>query len=115
MKTIFAAFLAFVLFAGPASATEQVDLTSPDGVKAGTSVYTIKELNFDWAQKTVVIVLRGSGGENKEIVYDEAAGSVAMLRALNKADLSVKRLHRRVMGRMLADGHLVGAVSGAPD
>lgn len=115
MKTILVAFLTFFLLSVSAFAAEQVDLTTPDGVRAGTSVYTIKELNFDWFNKTVVIVLRGSGGENKEVVYDENAGAVTMMRALNKANLSVKSLHRRVMEKLLADGHLAGSISGQPD
>ena len=63
----------------------------------------------------MVIVLRGSNGENKEVVYDEDAGSVAMLRSLNKANLSVKSLHHRVMEKLLADGHLAGSISGTPE
>ena len=115
MKPIFATFLTFFLLAVPAQAAEQVDLTAPDQVRPGTSTYTLKELNLDWVNKTVVIVLRGSNGENKTVVYGENEGSVAMLKALNKANLSVKSLHRRVMERLLADGHLAGSISGAPD
>ncbi len=115
MKIIFATFLAFSLFTLPAMAAEQVDLTAPDQVQAGTSVYIIKELNFDWGNKTIVIVLRGSGGEHKEVVYREEDGSVTLMRSLNKADLSTKSLHRRVMEKLIADGRLAGSISGTPD
>lgn len=115
MKALSVACLALFLFVAPALAKEQVNLTAPDQVRAGTSTYVLKELNLDWVNKTVVVVLRGSNGENKEVVYGEDDGSMAMLRSLNKVDLSVKSLHRRIMERLLADGHLVGSISGAPD
>ena len=37
------------------------------------------------------------------------------MKALNKADLSVKSLHRRVLERLIADSFLPGLVSGSPE
>ena len=112
VKAILAIAFAALLFVGPVLAGEQVDLDDPDQAKSGTSTYTISEFNMNWTQKRVVIVLLGSNGEQKTVVYDDAGD---MIRALNKANLSVKSLHRRVMERLLADGHLTGTISGTPD
>jgi len=99
----------------PASARERVDLTSPDQVRPGTSTYRIKELNLNFEAKVIVIVLLGANGEVKEVVYDRTSGAVALLRGLNKANLSVKSLHRRIMEQLISDNHLGGTISGIPD
>lgn len=110
-RKIFAAGLAAFLLAAPSLAGERINLTVPDQARPGTSTYTLKELNFDWVQEQVVVVLRGTNGVEKTIVYREAE---AMIRQLNKANLTVKSLQRRVMEKLIADGHLIGTISGVP-
>ena len=115
MKFLLTVFLASALFAIPALAAEQVDLTAPDQVQAGTSTYSVTQLVLDWEQGRIVIKLVGDNGERKEVVFGDADNARAMMRALNKMDLSTVSLHRRIMERLIADGHLVGSISGVPD
>ena len=115
MKFLLTIFLASALFAIPALAAEQVDLTTPDQVQAGTSTYSVAQLTLDWEHGRIVIRLVGDNGERKEVVFGDADNARAMMRALNKTDLSTVSLHRRIMERLIADGHLAGSISGAPD
>ena len=95
--------------------SERVDLTVPDQVLPGTTHYSIASLFISWEAKSITIVLLGANNERKQIVYDENSGATALMTGLNKANLSVKSLHKRIMERLLSDGHLAGTISGAPD
>jgi len=116
MKTLIVALFAAILFyTMPVMAQEQLDLSAPDQVKAGTSVYTVSRLTLDWENGYIYISLLGSNGETKTVTYERDAGGPALMKTLNKVDLSTKSLHRRIMEKMVADGHLVGTVSGTPE
>lgn len=108
-------FLAFFLFVAPATAGEQIDLLAPDQVQAGTLTYSIAQIVLDQEHGRIVIRLVGGDGERKEVVFGDADNARSMLRALNKVNLSTKSLHRRIMEKLLADGHLAGTISGVPD
>ena len=95
--------------------SEQIDLTTTDQAAPGTSSYHIVRLDLNFEAKSIGIGLIGENGERKEISYGEDAGAVALMRALNKANLSTKSLHRRIMEKLIADGHLAGTISGAPE
>ena len=107
--------LGLFLLAGAATAAERVNLTTPDQATPGTTTYRIAQISFDWEQTRVAVVLVGTNGERKEVVYGQNTGARGMMRALNKADFSTKSLHRQLMEKLLADGHLAGTISGAPD
>ncbi len=115
MKFLSTVFLALFLFAFPALAEERIDLTVPDQAQAGTMTYSFARLTLDWEHGRVVVVLVGANGERKEVVFGDADGARALMRSFNKADFSSKSLHRRLMEKLIAEGHLVGAIAGAPD
>ena len=115
MVKLFVFCLAVLLFAAPALSAERVDLTAPDQATVGTLTYDLIQLTLDWEHGRIVVKLLGDNGERKEVVFGDADNARAMMRALNKANLSAKSLHRRVMEKLLTDGHLVGRISGAPD
>ncbi len=115
MKFLSTAFLALFLFAFPASAAEQINLIAPDQAQAGTLTYSFAQLVLDWEHGRIVVVLAGANGERKEVVFGDADDARAMMRSFNKANFSSKSLHRRLMEKLIADGHLVGAIVGVPD
>jgi hypothetical protein len=71
----------------------------------------------------IVIHLRGEHGELKVVslwrVYRRASAektkALNLMIALNKANLTVKSLQRRVLEQLAADGLLAGSVTGTPD
>jgi hypothetical protein len=85
-------------------------------VTLGTPItdVTLVGLVLDWPgeQITVILGTEGGGRINHELFGGEA---VAFMRALNRADLSKKSLHRRVLEKLVAKGVLRGTVSGEPD
>lgn len=95
--------------------SERVDLTVPDQTEPGTTHYSVASLFLSWEAKSITIVLLGENNERKQVVYDDNTGATALMNGLNKADLSVKSLHKRIMERLLSDGHLAGTISGTPD
>lgn len=79
-----------------------------------TTDYRVVYLQLDWEQLLIVIHVRGTNGERKEFRYEKLIARDLMV-ALNKANLSLKSLHRRILERLAADGLLVGIVEGLPD
>lgn len=115
MKFLLTIFLASFLLTIPALAEEQIDLITPDQVEVGTSTYRVVQLTLDWEHGRIVVRLVGDNDERKEVVFGDADNARALMQALNKMDLSTVSLHRRIMERLIADGHLVGSISGVPD
>ncbi len=93
---------------------EQLDLASPAQAAPGTVTWRPILLHLNWEQKTIKGGFRGDNGEYTSIGYEGTEATNLMV-ALNKADLSVKSLHRRIMERAVTDGKLSGTISGAPD
>ncbi len=94
--------------------SEQIDLTTPIASRGGTAYWQVDNLRLYWGEARIVIGLVGENGERNTVGY-EGAEATALMVALNKADLSVKSLHRRLMEQAVADGKLAGTISGAPD
>ena len=90
---------------------ERVDLTTPETKPANTS-YTVARLDLDWATPRVYVYLLGVNGEPKLFVYTESEARALMV-ALNKANLSTRSLHQRVLDRLVADGKIDGTVAGS--
>ncbi len=93
---------------------EQLDLASPEQDAPGTVTWKPILLHLDWERATIKAGFRGDNGEYTSIGYEGAAATTLMI-SLNKADLSVKSLQRRVMEKAVADGKLSGTISGTPD
>jgi len=99
---------------------ERLDLTTPVPKPSLTS-YRVTDLvlHFDPPTGSLIqITLVGDSGDSLTRTYrDSAADPVAttFLIALNKANLSVQSLQRRILARLVTDGVLAGAVSGTPD
>ena len=94
--------------------TEQLDLAVATPATPGRASYIVNILILDREGQRVEIRLRADNGERQQFVYDGAI-AMTLMNALNKADLSVKSLHRRILEKLTADGKLDGAISGVPD
>lgn len=94
---------------------ETLTLTSPEVTpQVTTTDYRVMVLTLNVEGAEIVIVLRGTNGERKEARYN-GPQATSLIVALNKANLSIKSLQRRVLEQLVADGKLSGAVSGTPD
>lgn len=93
---------------------ERLDLASPEQTSPGTITWRPVLLVLDWERATIKVGFRGDNGEYTSIGYEGAQATTLMV-ALNKADLTIKSLHRRLMEQAVADGKLAGTISGAPD
>ena len=93
---------------------ERLDLTTPITPPSVTR-YTIERLTLDWPGASIYLQLLGPNGEAASCVWTGDTATTLM-RALNKVNLSIKSLQRRLLERAVADGLLTaGAVSGTPD
>ena len=93
---------------------EQLDLASPEQAAPGTVTWKPILLHLDWEQATIKVAFRGDNGEYTSIGWDGADATTPML-VLNKANLSTKSLHKRIMEKAVADGKLSSTISGTPD
>ena len=95
-------------------AGEQLTLTKPITTPSTTG-YTVERLTLNWPDATILLQFRGSNGEAASCAWSDATATTLM-RQLNKLDLSVKSLQRRLLERAMADGCLgAGTVVGTPD
>lgn len=94
--------------------TEQTDLTKPIPSRGGTRYWRVDNLRLYWGSAEIVVGLVGENGERLTIGYDGTKATALMV-ALNKADLTAKSLHRRVLEQLATDGKLDGTVTGVPD
>lgn len=94
---------------------ETITLSTPEVIPQKlTTDYRVVALLLDWEGSFIQIRLRGTNNESKDFRYEGATATTMMI-GLNKANLSLKSLHRRIIERLITDGLLAGAVSGNPD
>lgn len=93
---------------------ERLDLTAlyhPDPRTAAD--LSVSKIILDWDGQGLIIVV-GKGDVRREFAYN-GAQAVTLMTAINKANLTVKSLQRRILEQLVSDGKLVGTISGAPD
>ena len=89
---------------------ETLNLTTP----ISTSSVTVARLILDWAGAAIYIVLV-SNGKRFEYSYTGATATTLMV-GLNKANLTIKSLHKRIIEQLVADhAELAGTITGSPD
>ncbi len=94
---------------------EQLSLTQSQVVPAVTTTfYRVMQLTLNWELRFISIVLRGENGERLGFSYEGDVAETLMI-ALNKMDLSVQSMHKRILNRLIADGKIGGTVTGSPD
>jgi hypothetical protein len=94
---------------------ETLTLTTPVTTAATTTTgYKVVLVHLDLEGAEIAIHVRGTNGERRERRY-EGADATAKMVALNKANLTIKSLQRRILELLTADGTLAGVVTGTPD
>ena len=93
---------------------EQLDLTTPVLATGGTSFWKVDSLHLFKDKAVISIILDGDNGERLTLGYTGSEATDLMI-ALNKADLTIKSLHKRILERLVTDGKLAGTISGLPD
>jgi hypothetical protein len=95
---------------------EAVTLTTPEVTPAtATTDYRVTYLLLEWERGGLIVIhLRGTHGERKEVRYT-GPEAVAMMRTLNTANLTTKSLHKRILEKLVADGKIAGTITGTPD
>lgn len=96
---------------------ERIDLAAPYQPDPRTaSDFRVARLDLNRRAQSVVVELVSADGaiSYPPIVYD-GAEAVALITALNKANLALKSLNTRILEKLVADGKLVGTIAGAAD
>ena len=89
---------------------EQLDLTVQ---LPAVSNYRIDRISLDWAAARIHITLRDNVGWTISATYSGQEATDMML-ILNTANLTNNSLHKRTLNKLIADGKLVGTISGTP-
>ena len=94
---------------------ESWSLTVPIYPGPSISTYSIRYVHLNWEKAILEIGWKDNQGIKYEHVY-KGPTATALMVALNKINLSVKSLHRRIFEQLNADGLLnAGSTSGSPD
>lgn len=94
---------------------EALTLSTPEVVPAITTTeYRVSRIMLDPDGAEISIHYRGTNGERRELRYSGADATTKM-RALNKANLSLKSLNTRLLELLATDGKRAGSVTGDPD
>lgn len=95
---------------------EKVTLTVAE-TKPENTAYEVERLTFDIKAKTIHVQLLGDNGEALSKVYDSTTTptGASLLTTVNTSDNRTVSLIKKVYNRLIADGILVGTVSGTPD
>ena len=99
--------------AGVAFAGELLNLTTPETGPSITN-WQVITVRFGWVEQRIDIVLLGTNGEQRAFAYT-GSEATTLMKALNKVDLSVKSLQRRILERLVSDGKFAGTILGSPD
>lgn len=92
---------------------EQLDLAAAI-VPPSRTTYSVQALSLNWPQAVIQATLLGSDGA-QIVVGWEGAAATALMVLLNKANLSVTSLQKRVLQQAVTDAKLpAGTVSGTP-
>ena len=76
--------------------------------------YAVHGLYLNWTNAVLRIDLIGTdGGIFSHTI--EGPDAIALMRGLNKANLTTKSLHKRIMEQLVADGIITGTITGTPD
>lgn len=76
--------------------------------------WEIDTLLLAWRSQIIHIDVISNVGTKRNKEYTGLDAKNKML-ALNKANLSTKSLHKRIMEFLVADGVITGAITGVPD
>jgi len=94
---------------------ETLTLAAPEVIPAITTTeYRVARIMLDPEQAEISIHYRGTNGERRELRYSGDDATTKM-RALNKANLSLKSLNTRLLELLATDGQRAGTVTGTPD
>jgi hypothetical protein len=134
MRPILLSFIALVALVALTAAQETASLSAPILARPGISTMRPAHISVDIQRGELVVVLKEwsagafvDDGRHLSVRYDangssgsggvttvEAGVGRALITALNKANLSTTSLERRILQRLIADGHLAGSVTGTP-
>lgn len=94
---------------------ERIDLTTPITYPS-TGFHELERLTLDVKAGTIYVQLLGQNGESVSKVYNATTSptGATLLSQLNTSNNSTTSLIKRVYNRLVADGVLVGTVSGSP-
>lgn len=93
---------------------ERIDLIAPYPPAPPTVAdMQIVFVMLHWEDKRITIQI-GKNGVKRDFIY-EGDDATAKMIALNKANLSVKSLHKRIFEMLIADGHISGTIAGTVD
>ena len=91
------------------------EVLTPTDTAIESPAYQIVSVLFDREGARIMVWVRTPKGGIETCIY-KGDTATTLMRALNKADLSVKSLQRRILERLVVDGKLpAGAVTGTVD
>lgn len=77
--------------------------------------FEICRLDLNWGAQSILVELFDPDTNIRRKFCYEGQTAINLMKALNKANLSTKSLHRRVIEKLINDGKLDGTISGDPD
>ena len=93
---------------------ETIALTTP--IVRNTTAWRVNRFHMNPVDSTMYVELGDVNGSETFSNTYHGADAIAKMTALNKANLTVKSMHRRILEQMIADfPQLAGTIAGTPD
>jgi acyl-CoA thioesterase FadM len=102
-----------MVFSLPCFAVEQIDLTTPI-VTPSITYYKIMRLTLDIEGQGIIIDLKSSTGQYLQVAYNGVEATTLMV-AMNKMNFTTVSMQKKILQKLIADGKLLGTISGTPE
>ena len=93
---------------------EQINLTTPI-TKPAISSYKVVRLELDWDATRIEIHLKFTPSGERVIFGYSGTEALNLMKAMNTKNFSTTSMQKTILQKLIADGKLVGTISGSPD
>lgn len=112
-KFIISLFL-FVFLVSISFAEEQINLTTPI-TKPVINYYKVVRLELDWEIAKIEIHLKFTPSGERIIFGYSGKEALNLMKTMNTKNFSTTSMQKTILQKLIADGKLVGTISGSPD
>jgi len=114
MKKLIITLMFFGILASSSFAGEQINLTTPI-TKPAISSYRVVRLELDWDAARIEIHLKFTPSGERIIFGYSGTEALNLMKTINTKNFSTTSMQKTILQKLIADGKILGTISGSPD